>query len=250
MKTDLKDIYDLLQDVQQKQGGLKLFIVIALIIMIGVLIVYLKYYTKSIAEEASKRSLAKFESNLSNELQTQIGLFFRDENVRTNLLTTIGTKSFDKKIECWQAIQSMYFEYQQSWGFSSDTETDKYVELDKNLNEIRFIIFNETVYIGYFLSQKMIRMNSLMRNNLREKRTEFIFSGDNYEPHNESRLQGVLNRQQVNENEISDLMYEIEKWIMDKLHSDQTLEKFEFTNEQLDQIKKEREKRFDSIQNL
>ena len=46
---------------------------------------------------------------------------------------------------------------------------------------------------------------------------------------------------------ISDIMYEIEKWIIDKLHSDQTIENFEFTREQLESIKKERELKFDTI---
>ncbi|WP_339639730.1 hypothetical protein, partial [Leeuwenhoekiella blandensis] len=133
--------------------------------------------------------------------------------------------------------------------FVASPDVNEYVKLDNKLNEIRHKVFNETVYIGYFLSQKMIRLNSLMRNNLREKRTEFVFSGNNYQAHNENRLQGVLSRQQDNEGKISDLMYEIEKWIMDKLHSDQTLEKFEFTKEQLEQIKNEREKKFSSFQN-
>lgn len=248
MKVDIKDTYELLQKVQDQQGDLKLFIAIALIILIGIIFVYIKYYAKSIAEEASKKTLAKFESNLSDKLQTQIGLFFRDENVRTNLLTSIGIKSFEKKIECWQTIQSMYFKYQTSWGFSEDTEVEKYEELDKALNEIRLNIFKENVYIGYFLSQKMIRMNSLMRNNLREKRAEFIFSGKNYQPHHENRLQRLLNKQQTNEVHINDVMYEIEKWIMEKLNSDQTLDKFEFTKEQLEQIKNEREKKFSSFQ--
>jgi len=57
-----------------------------------------------------------------------------------------------------------------------------------------------------------------------------------------------LTRQQDNEGKILDLMYEIEKWIMDKLHSDQTIENFEFTKEQLEQIKNERKKKFDAIE--
>ena len=231
MKVDIKDIFEALQKVQDQQGDLKLFLAIALIVLLAILMIYLKYYTKSIAEEASKKSLSKFESNLSEKLQTQMRLFFRDDNVRTNLLTHIGTKSIDKKIECCQTIQSMYFKYQSSWNFSAETDINEFVKLDTELGELRHKIFNETIHIGYFLSQKMIRLNSLMRDNLRNKRTEFIYSGNNYQPHNENRLQGTLTRQQDNEGKILDLMYEIEKWIMDKLHSDQTIENFEFTKE-------------------
>lgn len=247
MKVEAKDIYELLEKVQNQQGNLQLFFVIGLIVLIGVLITYLKYATKSIAEEASKKSIALYESNLSEKLQTQIGLFFRDESVRNNLLTHIGVKSIDKKIECWQIIQKMYFNYQKSWTFSETTSVDEFIYLDNELNEIRTKVFTETIHIGYFLSQKIIRLNSLMRENLRQKRTEFAYSGKNYHSYNETKLQNTLNRQQENEVKISDIMYEIEKWIIDKLHTDQTIENFEFTKEQLEAIKKERETRFETI---
>lgn len=244
---DTKEILELLGKVQSKQGDLSLLIVIGLIVAIGILITYLKYATKSIAEEASNKSIALYESNLSEKLQTQIGLFFRDENVRNNLLTHIGTKSIDKKIECWQTSQQMYFNYQKSWSFSELTNVEEYLNLDKDLNDIRTKLFIETIHIGYFLSQKMIRLNSLMRENLRQKRTEFAYSGKNYQSFNETKLQNTLNRQQENEVKISEIMYEIEKWIIEKLHSDQTIENFEFTREQLEAIKKERETKFETI---
>jgi len=247
MKVEIKDIYELLEKVRETQGNLSLLIIIGLIVAIGVLITYLKYSTKAIAEEASKKSLASYESKLSEKLQTQIGLFFRDENVRNNLLTHIGTKSIDKKIDCWQTSQKMYFKYQKSWSFSDTTDVKEFIDIDNELNDIRTQIFTETIHIGYFLSQKMIRLNSLMRENLRLRRTEFAYSGKNYQSFNETKLQSTLNRQQENEQTISELMYEIEKWIIEKLHSDQTIENFEFSREQLEAIKKERETKFETI---
>ncbi|OFY65507.1 MAG: hypothetical protein A3H98_00565 [Bacteroidetes bacterium RIFCSPLOWO2_02_FULL_36_8] len=247
MNVEAKEIFELLEKVSETQGNLSLLIIIGLIVAIGILITYLKYATKAIAEEASNKSLALYESNLTEKLQTQIGLFFRDDNVRNNLLTHIGTKSIDKKIECWQISQTMYFNYQKSWSFSQETDIQEFVRLDEELGNIRQRIFIETIHIGYFLSQKLIRLNSLMRDNLRQKRTEFAYSGTNYQTNLETKLQNTLNIQQENEMKISDIMYEIEKWIIDKLHSDQTIENFEFTREQLESIKKERELKFDTI---
>lgn len=247
MNVEAKDIFELLEKVQKTQGNLSLIIVIGLIVVIGVLMTYLKYATKSIAEEAANKSLALYESNLSEKLQTQIGLFFRDENVRNNLLIHIGTKSIDKKIECWQTSQKMYFKYQKSWSFSETTDIKEFVAIDNELYDVRTQIFAETIHIGYFLSQKMIRLNSLMRDNIRLHRTELAYSGTNYQQYNETKLQNTLDRQQGNEQTISELMNEIEKWIIDKLHSDQTIENFEFTKEQLDAIKKERERKFETI---
>jgi len=249
MKVDINDIIPTLQEIQNQQGDLKLFLVIGLIVILTILFIYIKYFTKSIAEEASKKSLSLFESKLSENLQTQIGLFFRDESLRTNLLSHIGIQSIDKKLECWKELQKMYFKYQKIWNFSKDTQSKEYVDLDNELEEIRTKFFIETVYIGYFLSQKMIKLNSLMRNNIRNKRTEVAYSGNNYQLYNENKLQYVLKQQHENEQKISELMYKVEKWIIDKLHSDQTIENFEFTKEQLEQIKKEREKKFENIEN-
>ena len=82
----------------------------------------------------------------------------------------------------------MYFVYQKIWNFSETTNNSEYVDLDGKLNSLRTKIFTETVYLGYELSSKLIRQNSLMRDNLRNKRTELIYSGRNYQPHNEDVL--------------------------------------------------------------
>ena len=68
-----------------------------------------------------------------------------------------------------------------------------------------------------------------------------------HQPHILERYNRTQSTHLENEQKISNLLDEIEKWIMGNLHSDQTLEKFEMTKEQLEQIKKEREKTFDSI---
>lgn len=247
MKIDIKDIFDLLTKIQNEQGNFKVFIVIILIITIGLLIIYLKYFTKSIVETTAKKSIAEFENNLNEKLHTQLGLFFRDDNVRNDLLSYIGKKAIDKKIECWQTIQSMYFKYQKSWTFSDETKIEEYVELDNELTEIRKIIFVETIYLGYYLSQRMVHLNSLMRNNIRLKQTEFRFSGNNYQPHLDSKLQSTIDKQSINETEINNILSEIEEWIIKNLHSDKTIENFEFNKEQLEIIKKEKDMKFDNF---
>ena len=243
MKTDTKDLLELLTKVQEEQGDLTLILVIGLIIIIGILIVYLKFYIKTDIEEASKKNIADFENKLTGKLQTQMGLFFTNENLRTNLITHIGTKSVDTKIECWQLIHKMYFKYQKSWSFDSNTEFGEMVKLDKNLEDIRIKIFNETIYLGYELSARMIRLNSLMRNNLRNKRLEI-----KYEQREQMQQLQKISDEQINiESKISDLIYEIEEFLIKKLHSDQTIEKFEFNEDELEIIKEERKRKFDKI---
>lgn len=242
-----KDTLEFLEKVSERLGLVGGIIVIILLILFWVLSTHLKQSIKSAAEESYLKTLEELKSQLSKNLQTQVGLFFRDESVRNNLLTYIGQKSFDKKIECWQATQGMYFEYQRMWSFSKDTNNSEYVDLDDKLNNLRTKIFTETVYLGYELSSKLIRQNSLMRENLRNKRTELIYSGENYQFHNEGVLQKTLSRINQVETNITDLLYETEQLVITKLHSDQTIEKFDFTKEQLEKIKEERHKQFSSM---
>jgi hypothetical protein len=113
MKIDYKDIEKILNNLNT--WGIVLLA--ALIVLTFICFTYLKQTYKSAAEESYKKAIEAFKSELSKTLQTQIGLFFRDESVRNSLLQNIGQKSFDKKVECWQAIHNAYFLYQESWHF-------------------------------------------------------------------------------------------------------------------------------------
>jgi hypothetical protein len=247
MRVNLKDILDLIKEIEQKLGMYSVILFFALLIFSICIFLYLKYSLKSLAEEASKKSIVAFKAAIDKSIQTQMGLFFRDDNVRNELVKNIGQKSFDKKIECWQLLYNLYFEYQKSWNFDQDTDVKDYIEIDQKLGEARTKVFTETIHLGYELSQKLIRLGSLMRDGIRTKRTEFMYSGINYQHFTESKLQANLSRQQEIETTISALIYEVEEWIITKLHSDQTLEKFEFSKEQLEKIQAERKKQFDSI---
>ena len=92
MKIDSKELLEALSRIQEEQGNFQLYIAILLIIILAVLFWYLKYFIKSVAEETSKKSAAEFESQLSEKIQRNIGLFFRDENVRTNLRLNLGKR--------------------------------------------------------------------------------------------------------------------------------------------------------------
>ena len=241
MKVDLETILKELNRVQETQGDLYVFIAIGLIVDIGVLITFLKYRTKAIAEEASKKSIAGYESNLAEKLQTKIGLFFRDEAVRNNLLTHVGTKSIDTKIDLWQKLYNLYFIYQTSWNFDASTNIEEYSKIDKELNELRNEILKNTIYLGGELSVRMIRANSLMRDNLRNKRTVVHSSAFS------NTCQVEMNMQN-NEQKLSEHLTAIEKWITSKLSTDQNLEKYEFSDDQLEKIKNERDKKFDTLE--
>ncbi|WP_447637104.1 hypothetical protein [Flavobacterium microcysteis] len=247
MRVNLKEVFDLIKEIEDKLGIYSVILFFFLLIFSICIFIYLKYSLKSLAEEISKKSIVAFKGAIDKSIQTQIGLFFRDENVRNELMKNIGQKSFDKKIECWQLMYNLYFEYQKSWTFNHKTDIGEYKKIDQKLEEARTKVFTETIHLGYELSQKLIRLGSLMRDGIRTKRIEIMYSGENYQSFNESKLQANLLKQQDIETKISNLMYEVEEWIIKKLQSDQTLDKFEFSREQLEKIKEERDKQFDSL---
>jgi predicted nuclease with TOPRIM domain len=65
--------------------------------------------------------------------------------------------------------------------FSEATEIKEYTDIDEKFSELRTKVFNETVYLGYELSQQLIRLNSMMKEGLRLKRTEHAYSGSKYQ---------------------------------------------------------------------
>jgi hypothetical protein len=243
MKFDYNDIQKILNHL----NFWGILLIASLIVLTFISYVYLKQTYKSAAEETYKKAIEVFKTELSKTLQTQIGLFFRDDSVRNSLLQNMGVKSVDKKIECWQAIYNAYFLYQKSWLFSENTEIKEYTDIDEKLNELRVKIFTETVFLGYELGQKLIRLNSMMKDGLRLKKTEFLNTGSRFQLNNEPNLQTNEQRQSANESKLTELLYETELWLINNLHSDQTLENFEFSKEQLERIKTERDKHFESL---
>jgi hypothetical protein len=243
MKIEYKDIEKILLNL----NTWGIILLAALVLFSFFSFVYFKQFFKSAAEESYKKTIESFKNELDKSLQTKMGLFFRDESIRSGLLQSIGEKSFEKKIESWQSIYKAFFLYQKIWTFSETTNRTEYTEIDDKLNELRIKIFNETVYLGYDLSQKLIRLNSLMREGLRLKRTEFVYGGRNYQPWNEPKLQTNIAQQDSNESNLIELLLETELWVMNKLHTDQTIEKFEFAGDQLEKINEERKKQFTLI---
>ena len=200
---DLKRLYDILEKIQMGQWSIPLVFTLIL----GVLIFYyFKRKMESIAQLSANKALEKFKIDLSNGKD----FLFRDESIRIELLSYVGRLSIDKKIECWRETLSSYFLYQKSWEFNTETSLDSYQRIDSALNEIREKIFVNTVYLGYDLSQDMIRLNSLMRTSLRNRR---------------------IGGERDFESEITEKIYSIEKELINLLHSADNIEKYDFSDD-------------------
>ena len=217
---NLKEIYEILEKIQTGQWSIPLIMVF----LAGVIIFYyFRRKAESIAQLSAGKALEKFKIDLSNGKD----FLFRDENIRAELLSYVGKLSIDKKIECWQETSSSYFLYQTSWNFSQDTNLDSYQKIDSVLNNVREKIFENTVYLGYELSNEMVHLNSLMREGLRHRRTGY---GRDVE------------------NEISETKNHIEKRLIDILHSADNIEKYDFTEEQKNKLEELEKKQFDKFE--
>ena len=92
-----KEILEFLEKVSERLGLFGGIIVIILLILFWVLSTNLKQYIKSATEESYLKTIEEFKSQLNKNLQTQVGLFFKDESVRNNLLTYVDKNLLTKK---------------------------------------------------------------------------------------------------------------------------------------------------------
>ena len=216
---DLKRLYDILEKIQMGQWSIPLVFTLIL----GVLIFYFfKRKMESIAQLSANKALEKFKTDLSNGKE----YLFRDEKIRAELLSYVGKLSIDKKIECWNKTTNSYFLYQTSWNFNQETPLDSYQKIDSVLNDVRTMIFSNTICLGYDLSNDMIHLNSLMREGLRSRRT--------------GHGRDV-------ENEIMESKISIEKKLIDIIHSADNIEKYDFTDEQKNKLEELEIKQLEDI---
>lgn len=216
---ELEQIYAILEKIQTGQWSIPLIIVC----VVGLFsFFFFRSKIEKIAQLSSDKVLEKLRTDLSNGKD----YLFRNESIRTDLLSYVGKLSIDKKIECWHETSNSYFIYQESWCFDKDTTIDKYQKIDSTLSDVRKKIFANTVFLGYDLSNDMIHLNSLMREGLRSRRT--------------GHGRDV-------EDEIAEIKNSIEKKFIETLHSSDNIEKYDFTDEQKDVLEELEKKQFDEI---
>ncbi len=227
-----------LHQIQNVIGYGGLFVVIILFIS-GIL--FYKYLIKSaerIAETASEKSISKYQLTLSKKIEKELRLFFRDEIIRSELNSHFAKKSIEIKLKVWQKTYQLYFDYQQIWYFDKNTINEKIAPLDKKFQENRKLIFINSVYLGGFITSKLITMNVGMRNYLHGKKMMFNYS------------EGSTGRNKVEQeiyqyaNKVDETRNQVEDWINKNLLVDHDSNMWEFTESQLNIIKEQNQEEF------
>jgi hypothetical protein len=187
---------------------------------------YLLGFSGELAKSYFQKSIDEFKKYLD--------ITFRDEPIRSELITHFSKQSIEKKYQIYQDVYSLYFEYQKSWSFNKDTPTEDIDELWKRILQMRQKIFLNSIYLGGDFTDSLLQAVVSMMESL-ELKLNHIRSPLGAEEE-EIRLRSKITR------EVTDFIRKAEKWIVENLGSNQTIKQYEFTEEQRERIEKEREK--------
>lgn len=241
---DLDKIIERLNQIQSVFGYGGFFVIILLVISGFLLYRYLIKSTERIAEEASDKSVAKYQSELSKKMEKELRLFFRDENIRSDLNSHFAKKSIETKLKVWQESYQLYFDYQRTWHFDKTEFDNRITEFDKKFQKNRELIFINSVYLGGYITSRLITMNNGMRNYVRGK-YRFFHSASPDRDGNK-----VEQEYRRSSDKVEEIRPEIEEWINKNLLIDHDSKMWEFTESQLETIKEQKDQEFEDINQI
>ncbi len=241
---EIEKALKVLNEIEKVFGLIGIIIVISLALTGYLIFRWLEKAVEKMAEEASEKSLAKFQTTLDKRLETQMRLFFRNENIRNSISSNYAIKSIDKKLEVWTEAYKLYFEFQSTWHHTKE-ELDVSIEpLDKKLQANRENIFLSSVYLGGFMTSKLITLNTSLRQALRK---QYLF---NHLAFPQRDGQRVENEKRVFLDRIESILPEVEKWITTNLTVDHNSKMWDFTPEQLQVIEEQNKQSFEDLKDI
>ncbi|KAB2852637.1 MAG: hypothetical protein F9K42_02395 [Ignavibacterium sp.] len=217
----MEELLQVLEKISTLFGPIYGTIFFILLAGLAILLYFFHKRIENISEEISNKALSKFDK--------KIELLFRDEVIRSSLRIQLAQDSIKKKLEFYEKVYSLYFEYQKSWSYTDKTPNEEINELYNKILRAREDIFVNSIYLGGFLTDKLIKVVVNMHADLRRKITQ------------------IKNRYAKVETTdyIMILLDEIEnarKWLIENVFPDQTLKEFEFTKEQINTLNEEKKK--------
>ena len=242
--TDLEMVYEKLKDIHNTFG----FGALIALVVIDLAVYFLfKFLLKSIekqAEVASEKAVSKYQGEVHKEIEKQLRLFFRDENIRNELTSHFAKKSIETKLNIWQATYELYFDYQRTWHYSKEKLDKRITIYDDMFQKHRELIFVNSVFLGGFLTSKLITINNMMRHYVRGKYRFFHLAfpdRDGAKAEAEYKKYGT---------DIENIRIEVEDWINEHLLVDHDIKMWEFTKGEIDIIKDQREVEFETLDKL
>lgn len=241
---EVEKIVKTLEKIQTVFGLTGVVVIITLVVVGFLIYKYLVKSVESVAEEASKKSLVNFQNTLDDKLETKMKLFFRDENIRVGINSHFAIKSIETKLQIWMETHQLYFDFQKTWHFNKAELDDKIEEYDQKYQNNRERIFLHSVYLGGFLTSKLITLNSSIRSAIRTQyQKNHLANPIKDEPRIETIRRGYLDR-------VEEILPEVETWINTNLVVDHNSKMWDFSKEQLETISEQRNEKFDALSEI
>ncbi len=228
----LKDIIEIIVAVGRTFTPVFGTLFLITIIAMWVILVFFKKRIEKTAEEISDRTLKKFEKKLD--------LSFRDEGIRTELILTVAKKSIDAKLEMYDEVYRLYFDYQKSWKFDLQTTKERIDDLWDIIWNMRRKIFLKSIYLGGPLTDNLLKavvsMATLLQNRITQVNSPFQSYYDSNPPSSRKLFSSEEN--------LGEYLDAARKWLNDNLLIDQNLKTFEISDEEKRLLEKERKTLF------
>ena len=218
-----KDAYELFNNIFQSYSyfyGITFGILILLFVL---LYSYLKKSFEAFADRHFNKSLEEFKKNLD--------ITFRDESIRSELTTYFSTKSIEMKLNIYEEVYRLYFDYQKSWSYNAKTPEEDILKLQSEILQMRQRIFLNSIYLGGYLTENLLQAVISMMESL-EYKVRGIHSPLMVDIEEKRNMYKMAR-------EATDYINRSEKWIVDYLGSDKTIKMFDLKPDQLERLKSE-----------
>jgi hypothetical protein len=222
----MKELLEVLEKISTTFGPI--YGTIFCIMLIGLAAILYFFYKRidSISDEISNKTLSKFDK--------KIEILFRDETIRSSLRLQLAQDSIKKKLDFYEKVYSLYFEYQYSWVYDKQTPKKEITALYKKIISTREEIFVQSIYLGGFLTEKLLEAVINMHGDL--KRTI-------------AKINNPLTKVELTDYVmiLLDALEASRKWLQENVFPDQTLREFEFTSEQIKILNDEKKKLIEGV---
>ncbi len=230
MKPD--EVKKILEAIVTTFGPFLGALLIFTVLVICVILYFFKKRIESIADEISKKAVTEFGKKLD--------LAFRDEALRIDLQSHLGKTSIDKKLTLYEEVYSLYFDYQKSWTFKKETPQEDIRALWSKILQMRQKIFLNSIYLGGYLTDNLLKAVISMHTLLEDKVANINNPLIKYFPsyvHSDKTLFSEEER-------LGEYLDKSRTWLYENLLTDQNIRMYDFTDNQKNFLREEREKIF------
>ena len=215
----MEELLNVLEKISSLYGPI--YGTIFFVVLFGIFALLTFFYKRidKIAEEISNKTLVKFDK--------KVQILFRDEVIRSSLRVQLAQDSIKKKLDFYEKIQKLYFEYQRSWLYTKETPEKEINELFKKILNAREEIFINSIYLGGYLSERLIKTVRNMYADLDWRIKEIKSIRQKYDSINYAML-------------VTDELELARKWLQENVFPDQTLKEYEFTKDEIKTLNEEK----------